>query len=350
MKASLAEYATGRDNNFNLIRFIAASLVLFSHSHVLVSGSEMAEPLRSSIGMTWGSIAVDVFFIISGFLITCSFFSRKTLTAFIRARLLRLYPALIVATTVCVFAGLHFTTLTPSEYLSHSHTHRFFIKNATLLFGTFNKLPGVFLDTPWKESVNGSLWTLPFELRMYALLAFFLSLATFLEKRESAVDAKRLLLALAAMALLLNLINHFHPFLPVQFVHLFSMFFMGAACFAWKEKIQLSWKAAAICLPVLLFPLVSKNLFFIGYCFVMPYLTLFAACVPAGPVRKFNNFGDYSYGVYIYAFPVQQSLVQVMPGINLSGMIILSFLITLSLAVLSWHTIEKRFLLLKTLE
>ncbi|WP_372340911.1 acyltransferase family protein [Paraglaciecola sp.] len=64
----LSSYANGRDNNFNLIRFIAACLVLFSHSFALVLGGGLHEPLRGFLNMTLGTIAVDIFFITSGFL------------------------------------------------------------------------------------------------------------------------------------------------------------------------------------------------------------------------------------------------------------------------------------------
>lgn len=102
MGTVLSEYTNNRDNNFNLIRFIAASLVLYTHSYALVIGTGDAEPLRNSIGMTWGSIAVDVFFVISGFLIASSFFERNNIVAFVWARILRIYPALIVAIIFCV--------------------------------------------------------------------------------------------------------------------------------------------------------------------------------------------------------------------------------------------------------
>ena len=77
MSALLSEYTNDRDNNFNLIRFVAASLVLYSHSFALALGTKDAEPLRNSLGMTYGSIAVDIFFITSGFLIASSMFARE---------------------------------------------------------------------------------------------------------------------------------------------------------------------------------------------------------------------------------------------------------------------------------
>lgn len=110
----ISNYTNTRDNNYNLIRFLAAVLVLFTHSFALTYGSGNAEPLRYSLGITWGTIAVDVFFVTSGFLIAGSFFKRGNLIAFGWARILRIYPALFVALLFCVFVvGLAFTSKNP---------------------------------------------------------------------------------------------------------------------------------------------------------------------------------------------------------------------------------------------
>jgi len=118
MGTVLSKYTNNRDNNFNLIRFLAASLVLYSHSFSLAIGTVYAEPFKISLGLTLGTIAVDIFFITSGFLIASSFFEKNNIIAFVWARILRIYPALIIALIFCVFmVGLFFTTNMTSEYL-----------------------------------------------------------------------------------------------------------------------------------------------------------------------------------------------------------------------------------------
>lgn len=129
--------------------------MLFSHSFALALGSGNFEPLRSTIGMTWGDIAVDIFFVTSGFLITSSYLSRNNIIEFAWARVLRIYPALIAAILFCTFVvGLWFTENSLSEYFSNQQTLKYFIKNSTLFFGVEYRLPGVFLDVPYKEAVN----------------------------------------------------------------------------------------------------------------------------------------------------------------------------------------------------
>jgi peptidoglycan/LPS O-acetylase OafA/YrhL len=341
----LSTYATGRDNNFNLIRFIAASLVLFSHSFALTLGSGDAEPLRSTIGMTLGSIAVDIFFITSGFLITSSYSSRKNLLSFVWARVVRIYPALMVAIVFCVFVvGAYFSALSIQEYLINHQTYKYFVKNTIIFLGIEDRLPGVFLDVPYKGAVNGSLWALPYVVGMYAILAIILGLIAYIGKWVKFITVRNIILLIGLFSFGLNIFNHFQAALPIAIVHLFSMFFVGAAFFVWRDKVRLSSKWAFLGLSLLLMSSINKDLFFTVYCLVLPFLIIYAAYVPSGVVRRFNRCGDYSYGIYIYAFPIQQSLAQMVPNITVPMMIAASFSVTLFFAMLSWHLIEKRFL------
>ena len=125
------------------------------------------------------------------------------------------------------------------------------------------------------------------------------------------------------------------------------MFFVGATIYAWKDKIYLSSSLMFILTFLLLFSAFNKDSFYITYYLTLPYITLYLAYVPSGQIRKFNKYGDYSYGIYIYAFPIQQSLAQIIPKISVSLMTLLTFILTIILAALSWHLIENRFLKFK---
>jgi peptidoglycan/LPS O-acetylase OafA/YrhL len=348
MSDYLSSYSASRDNNFNLIRFVAASLVLFSHSFALAIGSASAEPLKSTIGMTWGDIAVDVFFVTSGFLITGSHLSSQSVFAFAWARVLRIYPALIAATLFSVFVlGLWLTTAGTMEYLLSSQTYKFLLKNSILIFGIEWALPGVFTDVPWKYAVNGSLWTLPNEIAMYAMLAVVLGVTGGLTRWMKCWSTRNVVLLIAAVSTALHIALYFYPVFDKTFTRLLSMFFTGAAFYFWRDKIRLLPLIALIGFLILMISAMHKNVFFLLYCMLLPYLVFFVAYVPSGGVRNFNKMGDYSYGVYIYAFPVQQSVASLIPGVSVSMMIFVSFAVTLILAVISWHLIEKRFLKMK---
>lgn len=99
----------------------------------------------------------------------------------------------------------------------------------------------------------------------------------------------------------------------------------------------------------LLITTVNKDEFLLVYLCVLPYIIFYLAYIPEGIIRSFNRLGDYSYGMYIYAFPVQQSISALFPKVSVYSMIALSLLVTLTLAVLSWHLIEVRALKLKKL-
>lgn len=347
----LAELAKGRDNNFNLIRFIAASLVLFSHSYPLTMGNGYPEPLSQSLGTTWGSIAVDVFFVASGYFITASFSYKSSFKSFLMARILRIYPALIIVTILTVFVlGPVFSHIPLIDYFTSTETYRYLIKNMTLITGIEYNLPGIFENNPYKQAVNGSLWTLPYEIKMYALLVIFISLFTFIQgKLKLAWPLEKLLfLGLTTTALFLHLYDHFYETYDGQSLKLFAMFFIGSSFFFLQDKIKIVSKVGIPAIAILALSSFDKDTFFLAYTLLMPYIVFYLAYIPKGSIRKFNNFGDYSYGIYIYAFPVQQVVAATIPGISIFGMVGLSFLITLILAYLSWELIEEKALRLKT--
>jgi len=345
----LSHYAKARDNNFNLIRLIAASAVLVSHCFALSSGSPDYEPLRLTVGVTIASIAVDVFFIASGFLVTSSLLSRRSVSAFIRARALRLYPALIVAILLTVAVlGTYFTTLPLPQYLISRETLSYLAHNASLLLGVRYDLPGVFEQNPYRNAVNGSLWTLPFEIRMYLILAALWAVTGFMKDfRQRAFDCATIALFLASGVA--YIVTGLAPSESDNFLRLFYMFFTGAAYFVCRDRVSLSGGAAWALLLTMVLAALHGQFFFPIYCIGLAYIFFALAYLPGGFIRRFNLLGDYSYGVYIYAFPVQQAIAALIPGVTASTLLTLSGFATLLLAVLSWHFLEKRALALKDL-
>jgi peptidoglycan/LPS O-acetylase OafA/YrhL len=166
----LSDFARGRDNNFNIIRIVAAFAVLVSHAFRLANLS--SEPFETGTGISLGTMAVDIFFITSGFLVTASLVTRVSTLEYLCARALRIFPALLVMVLLTAFGlGLYFTTVPISSYLSSSETYWYILKNSTLITGVYYFLPGVFEHNPFKGSVNGSLWSMVHEVRCYIILA-----------------------------------------------------------------------------------------------------------------------------------------------------------------------------------
>lgn len=335
----LSDVVHGRNNNFHLLRLIAASAVLYSHSFPLATGDRHSEPLRAAYGCTFGSIAVDLFFLISGMLVTMSLVRRGSALDFAKARFFRIWPGLTVAVLLTVFVlGPIFTTTPFSSYFTAKDTARYVYLNLSLFKGVAYLLPGVFATNPWPSAINGSLWTLPSEVRCYvALLAIWVLLKPL--KRPGAL---RWALACAWVALFAGVAWS----LRTQSIEdaparLWLMFCSGAMLYLLRDRIVLSWTALLAVAGALALAAGHGMAFGIVYSLALPYAMLCAAYLPSGAILRYNRLGDYSYGVYIYAYPVQQTLMHLWPTLGPFALFGAAMLLTLVPAVLSWHFIEK---------
>lgn len=341
----LGEVLPGRDNNLNAIRMIAASLVLVSHAFPITLGAGAAEPLLRQTGSSLGHYSVAVFFGISGLLMARSFDRRRTMSHFIVARALRLFPALFVVLVLTVLAGAWFTALPIRLYLADHGTWTYVPANLTLAFLQY-PLPGVFESNPYGPPINGSLWTLIYEIACYAGVAI-LGLLGVLRHRW---------LTLAALVLV-ALLHFSGPYiasaglpLPQAIIAridalalLTFPFMLGTFAYVWRDKIRMSgWAAVLLWVPVPF--MAAGHLMASWIVLALLYTTFWIGFVPKGAALAYNRLGDYSYGVYIYAFPVQQTVMHLVPGISPIANMALAMPVTLSLAVLSWHLIEARAL------
>jgi len=344
---TLSEAAIGRNNNYNLIRMLAAVAVLFSHSFVLATGSRNAEPLRLSLGITWGDMAVDAFFITSGLLVTASLLSRRRVIDFVWARALRIFPALwVMLLLTTLVLGAYFTAESSLDYLRAQRTWHYLVKNALLFRGIQDDLPGLFSSNPAPYAVNGSLWTLPIELSMYASLLVVWILAQLAGiYRLTAFKTATLGITLAAGGI--YLFDGFYFQYENNWPRLYFMFFSGAVLYVFRDHIRLSREAFWLLSLALGLSALERTLFFFVFNATSAYLLIYIAYGFEGHLRTYNKVGDYSYGTYIYAFPIQQAVAAAIPGISVFALLIISGSLTLTLAVASWHALESRALRLK---
>ena len=338
MSARLSEFR-GRDNNFNLIRFCAATLVIWVHAFRLPDHLQRGLMDRT-FGMGVGDLGVDIFFILSGFLVAKSL-DGKSLAEFIWARCKRIYPALWVSLIVSVLiAALFFADEPAARFLTSGETLRYLAHNATLLprVGVQITLPHAVAHEDGQ--FNLSLWTLPYELKMYGLLAV---LGMTVGLRARYVGA---LAALGAILILLYSLGSVGQLAGVYGRFLY-VFFAGALAYSLRSRITLRTGLAiglvcAIAAAVVLTqrPFVRQAVLLLA----LPYLLLWLGLVPGGPLRLWNRLGDYSYGMYIYACPVQVALFSM--GATAPGVpnFLLSTLLTLPIAIVSWHALEKHAL------
>ncbi|AXQ23921.1 acyltransferase [Acinetobacter wuhouensis] len=337
MSNTISAYMDSRKNNLDIIRFIAASLVIFSHAFPIVYGKGNEDPLAILLHgqTTIGGIAVGAFFIISGFLICQSFQRSKSLKDYILARSLRIFPALIGCFIFMIFImGPMVTELSVIDYFKNIQTYKFFIGATTLNF-LAPTLPGVFLNNPYPLYINGSLWTLKFELGCYILIAI-LGLMLLLKKH--------LTLAFALICVGLSYLK-VNDNLHNLFV-LISYFMMGATFYLYRESIKLEKKIFFISIFFLIF-LTYFNLYYVGFSIFGTYIIIYLSYI-SGTFKNFAKYGDFSYGIYIYAFPIQQSLVYFTKNsLNVYWHSLISLVIVIIFAFLSWNLIEKPSMRLK---
>lgn len=328
-------------DNFDAIRLIAALAVLFGHAYYLTGANSMP----SIFGNEIGALAVKVFFAISGYLVTESWRRDPSPGRYLWRRALRIFPALVVVTLLTTFLlGPIVSTLPLAEYL-HSPLIVRYLEN--MILRPASLLPGVFNTLPYPNAVNGSLWTLPVEFGMY-LVAPLLVL-------WGGGQKLRILLGCVALCAASLYLNHINPVAlgthgtPIHdALNVAPYFLLGAAWRIVAPQSAFNMWVALIALALMPFIPGGNTAYEIGLYIVLPYAVLSLALAKPAALGSVGRFGDFSYGVYIYAFPVQQTVAlyfhtEHQPFMNAA----LSLVPTLLLAIASWHLIEKRFLLLK---
>lgn len=332
---TIGDFADGRENNFDIIRFFAATMVLFAHSYPLSSGVQLEDPLaRFSHFINFGGLGVYIFFMISGFLVTRSYCSRNDIGNFVKARVLRIFPGLIVATVFSAFIiGSFATTLPILDYFKNRDTYGYIFHNVFLYKIRYN-LPGVFLNNPYPGAVNGSLWTLPVEFKMYILVATVGLMGIFKSKKYFNIFS--LVIILAYFMLLSVNINLLDPVNKLMIIY----FLLGAVVWINREHIPLH---PAILIFICTITAVVFKTAFLNYIFpiTLVYTIFFIAYYPSIKIHNFGKYGDFSYGMYIYAFPMQQLVALLIKDISPMKLFAIAFVLTLGASVLSWKLIEK---------
>lgn len=338
----LNEADHGRDNNLNLIRFLCATGVIFSHSWILQGVLDPAERYLRSCSL--GDMAVRSFFFLSGYLILKSGLRGSDAGDFVIARALRILPALIVAIFACVFVlGPIVSILSVRAYFSSPETWVFL--REMILYRTNDVLPGVFMQNII-HSVDGVLWTLPLEWSMYmvVLTACLISRPKSFWMRS---PLKNTALVLGAFALLMQMMPFEHGPHARSWVTYFAL---GSGCYLLRRFIPLSVLVALL--------LAGGDLALIGThgtladigtrlipC-ILGYFLLTFGFHPSALFRSFLRLGDYSYGLYIFAFPIQQTAITYVRGFWM--IFAISYPISLLMAIASWRYVEKPCLSLRS--
>jgi peptidoglycan/LPS O-acetylase OafA/YrhL len=310
-------------NHFNFIRLFAAFLVFYGHGYVLMGAGAVNIVLNHELG-------VFIFFAISGYLISMSWDKDPSLKRFFIRRSLRIFPALGVVTLISVFIlGPIMTTWSLKEYFTSWYIV-LYLKNILLHISYY--LPGVFEHNPVPNAVNGSLWSLPAEFFMYILVAIFghgrhytkyivfgfFLVCVFLTATWARVSPDMIVLYGTDLR---------------QVAITGTFFWAGATMFHWNIKKYFSFESFVIVLLLLMFLYQWGYVYSVVSLFLIPFAVLSFGFSHSNILSVFNKV-DYSYGFYIYAFPVQQSLVYWYPHMSMSYSLTIGFTITMILSAI----------------
>jgi peptidoglycan/LPS O-acetylase OafA/YrhL len=338
---TLAEGLAGAHDNYLLLRHVAAALLIYSHSHVLAHGADGSGDLLAHLlrGFDGGRYAVFLFFAISGVLVTNSYLRRPNLWRFIAARVLRIYPAYVVCLLVSVLlVGFAFTRLSWRDFFADAGTWQYLSHNLGLS-GLRYTLPGAFADNGhYAGVVNGSLWSLALEVRLYLYLAVFAAIGLLRRRGLAAIVLAGAVVVTLCLWPQLSADDESKRALTVVFA-------AAAACACAAKYVPVSTRLMLL-LGTLAW-LLRDGVFAYGLTAAcIAYFTLwFAYRVPTLPFRL---SGDYSYGMFLYGFPIQQALVAMFPAMSPDELALAALALALLFAAASWHWIERRALRLKS--
>jgi peptidoglycan/LPS O-acetylase OafA/YrhL len=347
-----------RRNNFDALRFLLAATVVYSHSYsIAVPRERWTDELLTGLTgrqISSGSLAVHAFFVISGFLIAQSWVRSRGFGDFIKRRALRLYPGFAAVTLFCALAAVPLATGSFPKVnagLIGKLAYR------TLVLDAWDD-PTAFAGHH-DPSVNASVWTIPYEFWCYVAVAG-LAAAGVLRRRWCVAG---LFVAMFALARTFSLLHcgpvwqQFTPHAvayhagrifgtPAEWPNFLTYFLAGTLFYLFRDRVRHSNRLAAACAVAL----VAAGAVRPALQFVLPvcgtYLLFWAALHPRLRLEKFGRHGDFSYGIYLYAFPIQQLVVKAMgvTGVNPLALFAVSLPLAVVAGALSWHGVEKRFL------
>jgi peptidoglycan/LPS O-acetylase OafA/YrhL len=320
----------GRDNSLNFIRLILAVLVIVSHAYPI--GGFGPDPVLGDLGL--GSVAVGGFFAISGYLITKSRF-RTNLGKFALRRALRIFPGYWACVAFTAFIAASLAGQARGGW-TFSDGLTFFALNAPMIRAGGTDIGTTLVGLPYAEAWNGSLWTLRYEVLCYVMIGLALALACVRRRRT-------LFLFVFAGVTSVSLGVHARGIDGViADAALLAPFFLAGAClYMYSDVIPCSNRLALLGMVLFIAAVASGNGRSLA-ALPLAYVMMWLGIVLPNSLGKLAADNDFSYGTYLYAFPVQQLLV--VAGAHHFGAgvyIVLCIAATAPLAVLSWFIVEK---------
>ncbi len=299
MDKFLSDCSKGRENNLNLIRFVAAIFVIFSHSFPITGNGRDYLNVLVKGQIDFGGIAVSIFFFYGGFLICKSMFRIEKIGKFLLTRIKRIIPPLALVSFVSALVmGPIFTSLSIHDYFTSIDTYKYLLNSCFVLI---HNLPGVFEKNSYGPTVNGVLWTLPVEFMCY-IMCLVLYKLKLLEK-------KRILFVGVPVVVMYAIMYHVLPdgSMVRASVRPATLFFVGMICYIYKDMIPMKRVLFYIMLAVCVLTL-TVGLFNYFIVFSFTYVLLWIAFGTNINASGFGKRFEMSYGIYLTAWPIQQCL------------------------------------------
>lgn len=329
----------GHDNFFTPLRLLFATLVVIGHAFAVGMRDPMSEP-QLFFHYTFSYLAVNLFFIASGFLVTKSMLYRGDVAEYSSARLLRIYPGLIVHVLFVMFIiGPLATSMSLGEYFTHVD----FLKQPFVVLSFISAqmwLPGIF-ESNAEQMGSAPLWTLRYEILAYIGTAIIFSLGL-LRKKWMAL-AQFIVPSIAWVAAQGLGIFEAMPGTAQNLLRFGIAYGLGAAIYAYRDR--LSFHVLGIPVVVVIAMLTSPlQIFEVTMNVMLAYMIMWAAYIKAPKLNFLQNLSDVSYGVYIYHWCILQLVFMWMPKLSVAALFLITLPITFILATLSWHFVEKPML------
>lgn len=332
-------------NNFDFLRLLFASLVIVSHSYPLTGKDEyFASITNGQLGL--GGFSVECFFIMSGYLIFISLQNSKTIVNYLWKRVLRIFPALV---GLLLVTGIILTFVSGNPKFILSKYFILYGLNVLSLYNVTYNIGSIFSTNPYPYAINGSLWSLSYEFSMYILMIAFFG---FKKSKISLYILSGLFIVCAGLYLNAStLLQSFFQNLKLDTNQLYKLitYFIAGSLLTYVDIKR--WNTFLN--RCILFTILAASLLLT--CFkevavvILPIFIIFAANASTPYLNAVaKKTGDLSYGIYIYGFLVQQSLMYFF-HLDTWPLTFFSLIIAAALAYTSWHLIEKRMMTFKNL-
>jgi peptidoglycan/LPS O-acetylase OafA/YrhL len=344
----LRGHVVAHKNNFGLLRLIFASLVIIGHAPEMIDGNRSREPLFSLSGtMTLGSLAVIGFFLLSGYLITGSMMRTQAIGRYFKSRVLRIYPAFIVAFLASSFVLGPLVGAQVWEYIPQTLAHLVFLQPPV-------DYPGQFPGMTSYALLNGAMWTIAYEFRCYILIAVLWRLGL--------LQRRWIVLALTSFSLAMCIAASFHGVQwrleqfgswhdlwwvtgdPVSAINFTTAFLVGTCTFLFRDELLPRLSGAIALISLIATSILIQNVH-------LAYMVLIAVGAPAlfwlamkahlGPLQKVNDKWDISYGVYLYGWPIATSIRWIYPSVTPIELASFALPFALVAGSISWWGLER---------